>query len=211
MNAQFALPLAYHARHGEADFFVSDANREAVHMLGRPSLWPVRACVLTGPQGSGKTHLARIFAAMQRGRATIVEDADAARDEEALFHSWNRAAIGETLLLVTARTPPMLWNIRLPDLASRLAASPTAAIRAPDDALLGAVIAKQFRDRGLDVPAAVIHYALARIHRSFAAAAELVQALDAAALAQGRGVSVPLARTVLRDELGVDVGDEVDA
>lgn len=191
---QLALPLAYRAADGEADFFVSDANRDAVAWLDRWPDWPQPQTLLIGPPASGKSHLARLFA--RRALAACVSD-DAHRvPADALFHAWNAATLAQPLLL-TAPILPRLWADRLPDLASRLAATPTFAIHAPDDALLAAVLAKQFADRGLRVDPAVAAYLLARIERSFAAAAALVDRLDAAALSAGCGVTLPLARAVL--------------
>jgi chromosomal replication initiation ATPase DnaA len=194
---QMPLPLAYRAAVGERDFFVSEANAVAVRHLDTPP--PVT--LLTGPEGAGKSHLARIFSAATGGR--VADDLDTgARDEEALFHLWNAAHASAPLLLV-ARTPPRDWPVRLPDLASRLAATPVIAIAPPDDALLAAVIAKQFRDRGLAVGPDVIAYLMLRMERSFAAAAATVDALDAAALVQGRPITVPLARAVMEAQLGL--------
>ena len=194
---QIALPLAYKAADGERDFFVSDANAHAVAYLDRWPDWPRPVALLVGPEGSGKSHLARIFA-RQTG-AEVIDDLGGPSDDEALFHAWNRA--GERPLLLVSRTPPSVWTVRLPDLKSRLAATPQVAIEAPDDALLVAVMAKQFRDRGLKVGPDVVAYVLARMERSFAKVAEVVEQLDAAALAAGRAVTVPLARAALADQL----------
>jgi chromosomal replication initiation ATPase DnaA len=87
--------------------------------------------------------------------------------------------------------------MRLPDLRSRLLAAPSVAIGAPDDALLGAVLAKLFTDRQLQVSPEVIEWLLRRIERSFAGARGAVARLDAAALALKRPVTVLLAREVL--------------
>jgi chromosomal replication initiation ATPase DnaA len=194
---QMPLPLAYRAAVGERDFFVSEANAVAVRHLDAPP--PVT--LLTGPEGAGKSHLARLFAAATGGR--VCDDLDTApRDEEALFHAWNAARPDAPLLLV-ARKPPRDWPVALPDLASRLAATPTVSIAPPDDALLGAVILKRFRDRGVSVGADVVAYLVSRIERSFAAAAQTVEALDAAALAERRPVTVPLARSVLEAQPGL--------
>lgn len=195
--SQIALPLAYKAADGERDFFVSDANAHAVAYLDRWPDWPRPVALLTGPEGAGKSHLARIFA--RQSGAELFDDLDRARDEEALFHAWNRA--GERPLLLVARTPPGGWNVALPDLRSRLGATPQIAIDAPDDALLAAVMAKQFRDRGLKIGPDVVAYVTARMERSFAKVAEVVDRLDAAALAAGRAVTVPLARAALAQQL----------
>jgi chromosomal replication initiation ATPase DnaA len=75
------------------------------------------------------------------------------------------------------------------------------AIGAPDDALLAAVMVKQFADRQLQVSEDVVAFLMPRIERSFAAVGSLVAALDGLALAQHRKITVPLARQVL-DQIG---------
>lgn len=201
--AQLPLPLAYRRAEGHADFFVSAANADAVAWLDRDA---APRTLLVGPAGSGKTHLGRLFAA--RVGATLIDDADRAADQAALFHAWNAATAARPLLL-TARTPPRGWAT-LADLASRLAATPTLTIGDPDDALLAAVLAKQFADRGVRLAPDVAGFILARIDRSFAASAAVVAALDTAALASSRDVTIPLARQILETPGDwVDDGDAV--
>ncbi|MCH7887842.1 MAG: hypothetical protein IIA00_01030 [Proteobacteria bacterium] len=71
------------------------------------------------------------------------------------------------------------------------------AVGAPDDALIGAILIKLFGDRQLRVDGGVVTFLLARMERSFDAARRVVAALDAAALAARRDITVPLARDVL--------------
>ncbi len=186
---QLPLPLAYRPATGAAKFVHAAANADAVVWLDVPR---GARTLLVGPPGSGKTHLGRIFAA--RHGATLLDDADRA-DQEALFHAWN-AATPVVPVLFTARALPRQWAT-LPDLASRLAATPTLVIGRPDEALLAALLVKQFADRGVDIAPEVAAFVSLRIDRSFAAVAATVAALDAAALAQRRPVTVPLARAVL--------------
>lgn len=195
--SQIALPLAWPTADGEADYFVSDANEAAVAWLDRWPDWPRPVTLLVGPAGAGKSHLARIF--QRRHGAVVVEDADRSRDEEALFHAWNAA--GAQPLLITARTPPRDWGVTLPDLGSRLGATPVIHIGLPDEPLLAAVMAKQFRDRGVAVAPELVAWVLARSERSFEAVARAVTLLDAAALERGRAITVPLARQVLDGQL----------
>lgn len=177
-----------------------------------------------GPAGSGKTHLAHVWAARAGARLLsaealpgldlgtvpdcgrlVVEDADRLADlglftgeaEEKLFHLCNRLAAGGSLL-VSGREPPGRWTVRLPDLASRLAATTIARLEAPDDDLLGAVLVKLFADRQLAVTPDLVQFLLARMERSFAAAEDLVTALDRAGLATQRPVTARLAAEVLR-------------
>ncbi|MGH6947694.1 MAG: HdaA/DnaA family protein, partial [Kiloniellales bacterium] len=117
--------------------------------------------------------------------------------ERSLFHIFNIATAAGGRLLVTGRRPPARWQLSLPDLASRLASLVAVEIKAPDDALLEAVLVKLFADRQLTAKPEVIRFLSARMERSLAAAGSLVAALDRASLAKRREVSVPLAREVL--------------
>jgi chromosomal replication initiation ATPase DnaA len=195
---QVPLPLAWAERRERADFIVSDSNRAAFAWVADPARWPMPRALLIGPEGAGKSHMAALFA----GR--VIEDADRLADGEPLFHAWNAATSAQPLLL-TARTVPRDWAHGLPDLASRLAATPQASIAEPDDALLAAVLRKRFADRGLHAGPELIAYLAMRIERSFAAVAGIVHRLDALAMAEHRELSVPLARELLeaQGELGV--------
>lgn len=197
MAEQLPLPLAWKAAQGQKDFFVSSANSEAVRYLDRWGTWPLPVALLIGPAGSGKTHLGRIFA--RRANARLIDDADTAASEEGLFHAWNEAVESRRPLLLTGRSAPEDWNLSLPDLHSRLAATPRVRIGAPDDALLGHLFHKLWRDRGIEVPPELSTYVLNRIERSFAAVGEAVERLNAASLATRRPPSIALAREALLD------------
>ena len=108
---------------------------------------------------------------------------DAAR-ERSLLHLYNNLRETKGSLLLTAGAAPAQWNIKLPDLRSRLLASPAVALAAPDDALLSALMIKQFRDRQLEVGAEVIEFLLPRLTRTPEALRDLVAALDRASLAE---------------------------
>ncbi|MFP5478988.1 MAG: chromosomal replication initiator DnaA [Alphaproteobacteria bacterium] len=198
-----------------ADFFVAASNALALQTVEDWQNWPGRKLLLVGPEGAGKTHLTHVWAALAdavilpaeslatadiaslTGRAIAVEDADRIGAAEAqLFHLHNLATTTGALLL-TARTPPRDWGLRLPDLISRMQATPIARLDPPDDALLSAVLVKLFADRQVAVPSNLIPYLVSRMPRSIGAARALVAALDAAALAQGRPITRALAGEVL--------------
>lgn len=216
--AQLPLDLPHRPAMGAADFLVAPSNRDAVALLDRWPVWPGPALVLYGPEGCGKTHLTHVWrsrsgaAAIVRAaltadtvpdllgdaRAAVVEDVDRGVNERALLHLHNLLAQEGGHLLLTARAVPGAWGVALPDLASRLRAAMTAAVGAPDDALIGAVLIKHLSDRQLAVEPAVITFLLARMERSFAAVRTLVAALDSAALSAKRRITVRLARDVLQ-------------
>ncbi|USI72155.1 HdaA/DnaA family protein [Sphingomonas morindae] len=191
---QFALPLDWPEDEGDADFIVSDANAAAIRHLEHWALWPVPITLLTGPRKSGRSLLGRLFAAKTGGR--LIDNGWAA-PEESLFHAWNAAMASRRPLLIVADAPPPAWAIALPDLASRLAASPRVAIAEPDDALLRALLERGLARRGLAAPPAVTDWLARRIERSYVAIGAAIDALDRAALASRRGVTLALARAAL--------------
>ena len=149
-----------------------------------------------GPRRSGRTLLARAFCAPVGG--TLVDRAEH-HDEEALFHAWNDAQTRRKPLLVIADAPPPRWRIALPDLRSRLAATPHVEIGPPDDVLLGQLVVKLLGDRGIAAPPDLPDYLVPRIERSHLAVLEVVDILDQVMLSHHRRMTVPLARKALDD------------
>jgi chromosomal replication initiation ATPase DnaA len=111
---------------------------------------------------------------------------------------YNRCVERGASLLLTLGTSPIKLGIVLADLRSRVLALPAIAVGAPDETLIEAVLVKQFADRQLRVPPDVIAYVVSRLERSFAEASRLVEALDRAALAERRNITIALARDVMR-------------
>ena len=174
--------------------------------------------VLCGPEGSGKSHLAAIWAETSGARSTmaqtltapdvpgalataavVIEDLNAgAFDERALFHLLNMAREDGCFVLLTSRNAPSAMEIELRDLRSRLRAVPVIALTPPDDALFRALIVKFCADRQMSIDDSVVNYLATRIERSFAAARQTVEMLDTEALRLGRPVTRALAVELLR-------------
>ena len=194
--SQIALPLNWPVADGEEDFLLSESNRAAFEHLKRWSVWPVMASLLTGPRKSGRSLLGRIFVRKTGGR--LFDNGEEHR-EEALFHAWNEAQERRKPLLIVADAAPPLWQVALPDLRSRLAATPHIEIGDPDDALIGGLIVKLLGDRGIAAPAEVADYLVPRIERSYVAVQQVVDLLDEALLSHHRRISVAMVRRVLTE------------
>ncbi len=194
--SQIALPLAWPADADDDAFLVTPSNERAAGLFDQWRAWPVMAALLVGPRRSGRSLLARIFAAKSGG--TIVDDAEA-KPEEALFHAWNRAQAERRPLVIVADAAPPAWSPALADLRSRLAASPVATIGPPDDQLMRALFERQFLGRGLDARPDLLDWLATRIDRSHLAILRTVDALDQDVLERRRRLSIPLARVVLTD------------
>ena len=215
---QLALALDHPESFAREDFFSGPGNAAALALIDSWPDWPSRAVALIGPEGSGKTHLATIWATAAGARvvsadkigaldvpgmlatgALVIEDADAATDERALFHLLNLAREEQAFLLFAARSAPSAWQISTPDVVSRLRAMPTAQLQAPDDAMLRGVMMKLAADRQLILDDGIVSYLASRIERSFAAARAAIVALDEEALRRGRPPSRALAAELFRD------------
>ena len=206
--SQIALPFDWPAPEDSDAFIVTAANRAAVDGVDRPGSWPVRAAILTGPRKSGRSLLGRIFAAKTGG--TLIDDAELHREAD-IFHRWNEAQEARRPLLIVALSPPPLWKVKLPDLASRLTATPIFTLGAPDDVLTAMLLEKLLGQRGVQTPPNVVKYINARIERSYIALMRVVDALDSAALSQHRAVTIKLARVVLQELHMMDGADDDQA
>jgi chromosomal replication initiation ATPase DnaA len=154
------------------------------------------ATLLTGPRKSGRSLLAQIFVRKTGGRLLDhVED----REEEEVFHAWNDAQARRRPLVMIGDAPPPAWNITLPDLASRIAATPLAAIEEPDDELLAALIVKLLADRGIAAPVDLTDFLVPRIERSYVAVQLAVDTLDRDILANRKRMTLAAARHALQE------------
>jgi len=216
---QLALALAHHESLAREDFLAGPSNAAALALIERWPDWPDRVLALIGPAGSGKSHLAAIWAERAGARllaaraleeanlpaqlatgALVLEDLRAgAIGETALFHLLNLAREERAFVLLTSRSAPAAWPLRIADLASRVRVVPVAALEAPDDGLLRAVLVKLFADRQLAVDETLVGYLAVRIERSIAAARAAVAELDAASLRLQRPVNRALAAAILGD------------
>src|SRR5689334_15638740 len=197
---EFALP---HAESLTRDNFLEGpANEAGLALIDAWPEWPSRTMWLAGPEGSGKSHLAAIWAEEAGARSTtahtlspanvpaalatgalVVEDLKPADvDERALFHLLNLAREEQAYVLITARLLPSALQIELRDLRSRLRA----------------LLVKFCADRQLNVDESVVGYLATRIDRSYAAARAAVELLDREGLRLGRPVTRALAAEVLR-------------
>jgi len=192
--SQLALPFEWPAGDDESAFIQSAANLAAIRHLDHWSLWPVPVTLLTGPRKSGRTLLGRIFAAKTGG--ALIDDAER-RPEEELFHAWNRAQELRRPLLIIADQPPPAWPIALPDLRSRMAASPQVAIEEPDDALVVALIERLLGARGLPAPPGLSAFLLSRIERSYMGVQRAIDAIDEESLSDRSRIGVRMARRAL--------------
>jgi chromosomal replication initiation ATPase DnaA len=215
---QLAFALAHAESLTRDNFLEGPANEAALTLIERWPDWPNRIMVLAGEEGSGKSHLASIWAERAGARsiaahaltaasvpsalatgALVVEDLkENGFDERALFHLINLAREDDAFVLITTRVTPSAFEIELRDLRSRLRAVPVVPLAPPDDLLFRALIVKFCADRQMAVDESLVGYLVGRIERSYAAARQAVELLDSEALRLGRPVTRALAAELLR-------------
>ncbi|WP_340159768.1 DnaA regulatory inactivator HdaA [uncultured Hoeflea sp.] len=215
---QLPLEFDHDAASSRDDLIVSDRLSAAVAIVDRWPDWPSPVVVLAGPTGSGKSHLASIWAnrvgatsvnisrpdpmvlEIAAQRPVLIEDIDhTGFDETALFHLINAVREHGSAVLITSRLWPAGWQVSLPDLASRLKAATVVEIAEPDEELLAKVMVKLFSDRQVVVDDRIIAWLVARMERSLAAARLVVARLDQLALARGSKITRGLAAEVLAE------------
>jgi chromosomal replication initiation ATPase DnaA len=219
-SLQLVLSLPHAESFAREDFIAGPSNAAALSLIDRWPDWPDRAVALVGPEGSGKSHLASIWAgksgarilsgralgeadlvgALSTGALVIENLVPPLVDEVALFHLLNLVREERAHLLITSHALPTTWPIALRDLMSRLRALPVATMMPPDDALLRALMMKLAADRQIDLDPAVSTYLVQRLERSFSAVRSAIIALDREALRQQRPISRTLAAELFRDD-----------
>lgn len=209
----------------EEEFLPSHSNEAAVRWVDGWPNWQrggeaFHCLIINGPDGCGKTHLAHVWKKLADARivkvedlrglsfikneqkAYIIEDIDDKiidkNTAELILHLYNWLKEHGGYLLLTAKSEPNKWKINLADLSSRLLASETVKITPPDDALLQAVIIKQFSDRQIILSAKVVGYIIKHADRSFSFIRRLVEQIDNTSMSEKKKITIPMVKRVLK-------------
>lgn len=218
------LPLSLTPpRQPRFDNFVAGSSQTAVKTLHQ-GLVEGQWYLLTGPRGSGKSHLALAMVAdraaagqqaqfipcgNERAPAllanteagyVVVDDIDLlagkTEGERALFNALNVWRGRRTTVLLTAAGPP---GFALPDLASRVGQAARLVLAPLDDVGLDHLIARLIEDFQLVAGRGLKPYLLGHGPRDGGRLTHLFEIMSRRALAERRVVSVPLARECLQE------------
>jgi len=195
----------------------------AMTAIRRWRLWPGGQFALVGDHQSGRTRLLRLWAedagaALVTGEALAgaeideiarlsvsalaIDDADHPEAALGLLAALNLCRDRRAPVLLSGRGQPADWFRTPPDLRSRLAAMPLAAIDPPDDATLAARLREECALRHLNIPEESVNYLAQRMEPSWEAVGRVA---DQITHTPGRAEGLRSARAVLL-ALGMDPG-----
>lgn len=204
------------------DNFLPAGNEAAVaHLLAlAPDAPPL---LLWGPSGVGKTHLLRALARrwMEAGHQVgwydaatplpwelppqasllLLDDCHAfdAGQQHAAFTLFVSTAGQGTAIVASSDAPAIDLPLR-EDLRTRLGWGPSFGLVHLGEADTRAVLRREAERRGLLLSDEVLSYLLTRFERNLGGLMRLLDRLDDFALAQKRGLTLPLLRQMLADQ-----------
>jgi DnaA-homolog protein len=157
---------------------------------GRASAWlPLAQVRAEGPA---------LLDGFERLDLVALDDLDAiagdAAFESALFTLYNGLAERGGRLAIAAAGSPAGTPIRLPDLASRLAACEVYQLEPLAESAQPAALRRRAERRGLELPDETLGYLTRRAPRDFATLCRMLDALDTESLAAQRKLTVPFVR-----------------
>jgi len=187
MGQQFLLNFKTKPAYNAVDFFVSSSNETAYKWIQQWPHWPHPVLAIYGQQGCGKSHLAHVWQEITHANfyeletlshanledifdhnpCMIIDNIDHRGYEELLFHIYNLAYSNKGYVLLVCEQSPENWNIKLPDLRSRLNAIPKCKIEAPDELLRLALIQKLFTDQQITLTEDLQQFILEKAPSSF--------------------------------------------
>ena len=227
---QMALDIGLNASPSLQSFFPGP-NKEAFEHVRLWVSHDPRSPVPTylwGESGSGKTHLLRAVAQwlQQNGQAVgwldagvaepgafdpawqvvIMDDVDAysAVQQHAAFnwfvHAMAPGQGQQRWVLAAGALPPSHLNLR-EDLRTRLGWGHVFQLKVLDEAQRRAVLRQQAEARGVFLKDEVMDYILNRFSRDLGSLMGLLDQLDQYALREQRGISIPLIKSMLSDDI----------
>lgn len=202
------------------DFVVTSCNQNAHDFLLNAQIPYAPFYLLQGAQGSGKSHLARLWQHKNNALFVDFNTKQSPYDilspssffvadpiifnsnpalEEKIFHFYNAAKELNARMLLVLEKPLSSSIFGLKDLESRLKASPLLSILSPDDDIIKFLIIKQLSDRQIALDTTLLEFLMKRIERSFKIIPDLVARIDALSLECQRKITIPLLKEVMEN------------
>ncbi|MDZ5762454.1 Chromosomal replication initiator DnaA-like protein [Candidatus Cyrtobacter comes] len=206
MNKQLVLPMDISPTYTHEDFIIASCNIEAYKAIVSDVKWPFNRLIIIGESGSGKTHLANIWAnkrsviflnnnpgyELNETRNVVMENIENL-EETFLFHTINFCHERNLKLLMTTSRYGMY---KTPDLLSRITSSYKILIGIPDRDIIEALLTKSLLEKQIIFHTDVPKYIATRIERSFFELKTLIQKIDELSLSEKRAITIPFIKEI---------------
>lgn len=201
------------------DFVMSEENLDAVSSLTKWPQWITNGLIIHGEPGTGKTHLAALWA--QSANAIYVLNESLKHNTRDLFqnncnfvidnfenflttsnYAWlfdflNIAKEKNRSFLILAKKHPQSWGITLKDLSSRIFTIPCVKIHQPNDELLLKIAQKISKDLQISIQKDVLQYLLNFIPRDVKSIWSLLKTLDQLSMQKHKSINLAFVKNYL--------------
>ncbi len=208
------------------NFFVA-SNRQLVNKLQQLNDLSEQLIYIWGSEGSGKTHLAQalshsanihqqlaiylpltepalmpeVLNGMSEMDLVCIDDLNHVESnpnwEVALFDLYNDILLKQKNLVIFSDKAPLVSEIMLADLKSRLSAMEVYQLEPLSDDEKISLIEHRAKNRGLNLSTDVIQFVMSRKSRSVNDLIEVLDKLDKASIELKRKITIPLVKSLL--------------
>ena len=216
---QLPLPISWAFSKNVNDFVVDECNSTAFMLLEQ---WPLKIrtnfVCLVGETGSGKTHLAHVWADRLGAKFLtsaniedmllsetvthpyyVLDNADNISDDILLFNIYNKIKEMDAYMLMTAQRYPAKWDTKYNDVKSRLKTIDIITIKKPNEVAINKILDQMLLQRGIICTSDVITYITNRIERTYESMIYWVNRIDEFRQTMHGKMTLKAVREVLND------------
>lgn len=189
---QIPLPLDNDAKSN--DLIISACNQHIYDRISSIEKSDRVQILVLGDNKSAKNLLGRYFEQCCGG--VFIENADKLHDNK-LFFAWNKAHEEGRSLMMSSAHEPSRWDIKLPDLKSRIASMELLQIGPPDDELIMELILQKLRLSDVAISSKALSYCQKRLERDYPSLDRFIEQCIIIAKEQNRAVKLEDVKSLL--------------
>ena len=192
------------------NFYVNETNIDAFKIINESNF--LNKIFLYGPNKSGKTHLANIWANKNKAikycnnldeiisnkKNILIDDLFFNLNEENIFHIINHCKNLNLKILLTSQIDIYEFNFKLLDLKSRLKTFHYVKINNPNDEMSLIILTKLLTEKQFIIKnKEIFEFLIKRVNRSYEEIYNLANKMDNLSLEKKRQLTIPLIKEIL--------------
>lgn len=167
------IPLPLYKNKNPQELIITHCNESIFNRLLQIKPNENVRLLLIGDDHSGKKLFGRYFE--QNCNGLYTSQADILTDND-LFFLWNQAHDEQRPLMFSSVKQPSEWDVKLPDLRSRIASMELLPILPPDDELIAELIRQKLLHNDIAISPKAFSYSVKRIERGYVQIYEFISA-----------------------------------